>query len=62
MSVTTEYVYGSYYESTLPYLDDYGISDTKYGVVVDPYSPTFAFLLLEDGYKLLQEDSSEILL
>ena len=62
MSVTTEYVYGSYHESKPPYINDYGVTDDKYGVIVDPYSPTFAFLLLEDGYKLLQEDSSDILL
>jgi hypothetical protein len=60
MAVTVENKYGSFGESTLPYINEYGIDTDNGGLVPDPYS--FSLLLMENNNRLLQEDGDNILL
>lgn len=60
MSVENGNIYGTYTESTLPYINEYGVATDKYGVISDPY--VASLLLMEDGNRLLQENGSNILL
>ena len=58
MTITVENKYGSYVPARPYYIDQYGVTDNKYGVITDP--EVFSFLLSEDGTFLLQEDGSKL--
>lgn len=63
MSSTINTLYGTFENSTLPYLSVYGVcNNTQYGVIPDPYAlGTDHDLLQESGFRLLQENGSGIL-
>lgn len=58
MTVTVENLYGSYVPARPYYIDQYGVTDDKYGVIVDP--EVYSFLLCENGDFLVQEDGGKI--
>jgi len=59
MATVTE-KYGAYNPVGPFFISTYGVTDSIYGVIADPQSQEF--LLLEDGFFMLQEDGSKIFL
>ena len=60
MSIVVENIYGSYVPARPFYIDQYGVTDNKYGVIVDPEN--LSFLLAETGDFLVQEDGGKLIL
>lgn len=58
MSISVNYVYGSYVPSYPTYITNYGVTSNIYGVVV--YTGGLSLLLMESGSYLLQENSGKI--
>ena len=58
MSISVNYVYGSYVPSYPTYITNYGVTSNIYGVVV--YTGGLTLLLMESGSYLLQENSGKI--
>ena len=58
MSIVVENLYGSYVPARPYYINEYGVTDNKYGIIADPES--FSFLLTENGNFLVQEDGGKL--
>jgi hypothetical protein len=60
MSASTSEKYGGNTGAYPPFLTTYGITDNKYGVIVEPQLNSF--LLCENGNYLVQENGDKIAL
>ena len=62
MSVSVEYEYGAFGPVGPNWLDSYGVTDNKYGVIADPEPADLAYLLCENNDFLVQENGGKIVL
>jgi hypothetical protein len=60
MSTSVENLYGVYAPARPDYIDQYGVTDNKYGAILEP--EIYSFLLSEDSSFILQEDNTKIAL
>jgi hypothetical protein len=61
MSIVVNDLYGSYVPAIASYVNQYGVTNTKYGVI-SITTTSSAALLLENGSYMLQENGGKILL
>ena len=59
MSISVNYVYGSYIPSNPTYITSYGVTSNIYGVVIYT-TGGLSLLLMESGSYLLQENGGKI--
>ena len=55
MTIVVNNIYGSYVPAIPDYVNQYGMTDNNYGVIMEP--EIYSFLLQETGSFILQEDA-----
>lgn len=62
MSISVTYEYGAFQPTGPVWIDQYGVTDNKYGVITDPEPATLGYLLCENNNFLVQENGGKIVL